>query len=58
VQVTRRDDLGQASSWHVSAQNPTDRDLTATFRRAIDLPGLAPPTAAVTIPAGGYVVLQ
>jgi len=57
VQVTRHDDRGRPASWHVSANNPTDRDLTATFRVAIDLPGLRVPAGGVAIPAGGYVVL-
>jgi hypothetical protein len=58
VQVTRRDDRGTASSWHVSVNNPTERVVTAKFRTAMQLEGITLPVEAVTIPAGGYVVLQ
>lgn len=57
VQVTRRDDRGLAESWHVSVNNPTDTDVRARFRSAMDLAGLTLPTQPVTIPAGGTVVL-
>lgn len=58
IQVTRRDDRGLPSSWHVSVQNPGDDDVRATFSLALELPGLTVPHDAVTVPAGGYVVLQ
>ncbi len=58
IQVTRRDDRGLPSSWHVAVNNPRDDEVRATFSVALQLPGLAVPREAVTVPAGGYVVLQ
>ena len=46
-----------ALRWRIAVNNPTDRDITATFRQAMNVPGLAFRTQKCTIPAGGYRVL-
>jgi hypothetical protein len=58
VQVTRKDDRGDDSSWHVSLNNPTERELRTSCRVGFDLPGLEPPRQQVTVPSGGYFVLD
>jgi len=49
---------GDESSWHVSLNNPTDRELRTTCRTGFELPGLKLPRMQVTVPAGGYLVLH
>jgi len=44
--------------WHVTANNPTDAPVEATFHQAMDLPGLKFAERTVKIPAGGLLVLQ
>jgi len=56
IQVTHLSENPQR--WHVSVNNPTDKDIRTTLRQAIDLPGFSFPTATVSIPAGGYEVLK
>ena len=58
VQAMRKDDRGDESSWHVSLNNPTDRELRTTCRTGFELPGLKLPRMQVTVPAGGYLVLH
>ena len=45
---------GSKYEWHVAVNNPTDKPVTATFRQAMDLPGLDFAPRERTIPAGGY----
>jgi hypothetical protein len=58
IQVTRLDAGTSPSSWHVSANNPTDQELRVTFRSNLGLPGLLREAMTVTLAPGGYVVLQ
>ena len=44
--------------WHVSVNNPTDRTITATLRKAMPLPGLEFPDKTLTLAPGEYVVLM
>jgi len=58
IQVTRRDDRGGPASWHVSVNNPTDQEIRATFRTAIDIPGLDLSPRTMTVPPGAYLFLH
>jgi hypothetical protein len=58
IQVTRRDDRRGHASWHVSVNNPTDREIRATFRTAIDIPGLDLSPRTMTVPPGAYLILH
>ncbi len=40
--------------WHVSVNNPLDKPVTTTLRKAMDLPGLTLPEEALTLAAGEY----
>ena len=44
--------------WHVSVNNPTDRKIRTTLRQVMDLPGLSLPATEITLPAGGYTVVE
>jgi len=57
VEVTARPVSPGELKWHVAVNNPTDTDVTATFRQAMDLPGLAFATQKCTVAPGQYVVL-
>ena len=56
IQVTHLSEDSQR--WHVSVNNPTDKDIRTTLRQAIDLPGFFFRKTIVSIPAGGYKVLK
>ncbi|MHB9134043.1 MAG: CehA/McbA family metallohydrolase domain-containing protein [Armatimonadota bacterium] len=56
IQVTNVS--GPPDRWHVSVNNPTDRVITATLKKAMDLPGLDFPEKKITLKPGEYVVLQ
>jgi hypothetical protein len=43
--------------WHVAVNNPTDRKVTTTLRKAIDLPGFLFTEQTITLEAGEYRVL-
>lgn len=43
--------------WHVSVNNPTDQEVTATLRKAMDLPGFVFAEQTVTLKPGEYRVL-
>ncbi len=58
VQVTLRDDPGGSRAWHVSLNNPTDREIRTTCRAGFDLPGLSLREVSVILPPGGYSALQ
>jgi hypothetical protein len=49
---------GTPPRWHVSVNNPDDHPIATTLKQAMALPGLSFLTRKVTVPAGGYVVLQ
>lgn len=44
--------------WHVSVNNPTDRVITATLRRAMELPGLNLREKTVALQPGTYQILE
>ena len=46
------------SQWHVSVNNPTDKPITSTLHKAMDVPGLVFSGAAVTMQPGEYRVLE
>ncbi len=55
IQVTK---VGQnPDRWHVSVNNPMDRPITTSLRRAMALPGLDLPDRPITLKPGEYVVL-
>jgi hypothetical protein len=56
IQVTKVSD--KPDRWHVSVNNPTDKPLTVTLRKVMDLPGLNFPDQKLTLQAGEYKVLQ
>ena len=56
IQVTHLSENSQR--WHVSVNNPTDRDIRTTLRQAIDLPGLCFRKTTISLPAGGYKALK
>jgi len=44
--------------WHVSVNNPTDRHISTTLRKTMNLPGFDFPDTRVDVPPGGYVVVH
>jgi len=44
--------------WHVSVNNPTDKAITTTLRKTMDVPGFEFPTQRITVPPGGYLVVK
>ncbi len=60
IQVTRLNDGldGRPPAWHLSVNNPTDRPLTSTLRKVMDLPGLRFVQEKITIGPGEYRVLS
>ncbi|MHB9025369.1 MAG: hypothetical protein ACYC7E_14570 [Armatimonadota bacterium] len=56
IQVTKVAD--EPARWHVSVNNPTDKPITTTLRKAIALPGFDFPNKPITLRPGEYVVLQ
>ncbi len=56
IQVTHMNENPQL--WHVSVNNPTDSSITTTLRKVMNLPGLNFTQQNITIPAGGYLVLE
>jgi len=48
---------GRGYQWHIAVNNPTDQPVTAEFRPALRLPGLAFRKRRVTVPAGAHMVL-
>ena len=59
IQVTRINDglEGKPPAWHVSVNNPTAQPITATLKRAMDVPGLDFAQETVTLAPGEYRVL-
>lgn len=55
IQVTHVNDNPQ--KWHVSVNNPTDKAITTTLKKVMDLPGLDFQSQKITVPPGGYLVL-
>jgi hypothetical protein len=49
---------GAPPRWHVSVNNPTDREIRASLRSAMDLPGLSFEDREIIVRAGEYVVIQ
>jgi hypothetical protein len=49
---------GTPFRWHVSVNNPEDRPVTTTLRKAMDLPGLDFPDRRLTLPSGAYLVIR
>jgi hypothetical protein len=56
IQVTRVAD--SPGRWHVSVNNPTDREVTTMLRKAMDLPGFVFTQMKVTFQPGEYRVIQ
>jgi len=56
IQVTKV--ANEPPTWHVSVNNPTDRPITTTLRKAMDLPGLQFPEGRITLRPGAYVVIR
>lgn len=56
TRVTEGDDQTPAS-WHVSVNNPLDKPVTTSLRKAMDLPGLDLAETAITLQPGEYKVL-
>jgi len=56
IQVTHINENPQR--WHVSVNNPTDKPITTTLTKAINLPGFDFTTQKITVPAGGYMVIR
>jgi hypothetical protein len=44
--------------WHVSVNNPTDKTITTTLRKTMDLPGFEFLPQKITVPAGSYIVVK
>ncbi|HEY3397624.1 MAG TPA: hypothetical protein VGM19_08200 [Armatimonadota bacterium] len=60
IQVSRVND-GDAQTppaWHVSVNNPTDKPVTTTLKRAMDLAGLTLVSETMTLAPGEYRVLS
>jgi len=47
----------QPFQWHVSVNNPTDKEIAATLTKNIKLPGLDFPEQNITLKSGEYQVL-
>lgn len=60
IQVTRLNDGldGKPPVWHVSVNNPTDRPVTVTLTRAMNLAGLDFAGATLTLAPGEYRVVH
>jgi len=60
IQATRLNDGidGKPPLWHVSVNNPTDRPVTCTLKRAMELPGLDFAEGTITLKPGEYRVLS
>lgn len=56
IQVTRL--YEDPDQWHVSVNNPTDKPVTTTLRKAMDLPGLVFPGIKITLKPGEYRVIM
>ncbi|MBU4286372.1 MAG: hypothetical protein KKD76_05630, partial [Verrucomicrobia bacterium] len=59
IQATRINDGldGKPPAWHVSVNNPGDKPVTTTLKRAMDVPGLEFTKEKVTLQPGEYRVL-
>jgi len=59
IQVTRLNDGGDGKSplWHVSVNNPSDKPVTSTLKRAMELPGLDLAEEKMTLKPGECRVL-
>ncbi len=49
---------GAPFRWHVSVNNPSDLPVSTVLHQSMTLPGFQFRRLPITIPAGGYVVLQ
>jgi len=58
LEVMPRSKKGGGYQWRIAVNNPTNEPVTATFRAGMKLPGLEFTPRRLTIPGGGYVVLQ
>ena len=58
VQVTLRDSDRERDSWHVSVNNTGDTAIATRCESAMELPGFRLEERAVTVAAGGHVVLN
>lgn len=60
IQATRLNDgaNGKPPLWHVSVNNPSDKPVTCTLKRAMELPGLDFVEETVTLKPGEYRVLS
>lgn len=56
IQVTHLRD--RPHKWHISVNNPTDKTITTTLRRLIDLPGMKFKKKRLTLPPGSYLLLE
>jgi hypothetical protein len=56
IQVTKVAD--GPDRWHVSVNNPTDKEVTTTLRKAMDLPGFAFAEMRITFQPGEYRVIE
>ncbi|HEY3415859.1 MAG TPA: hypothetical protein VGM23_03150, partial [Armatimonadota bacterium] len=59
IQTTRINDGldGKPPLWHLSVNNPTDKPVTTTLKRAMDLPGLDFTEQTLTLQPGEYRVI-
>lgn len=55
IQVTHVNENPQ--QWHISVNNPTDKPITTTLSKAMELPGFQFTAQKITVPAGGYIVI-
>jgi hypothetical protein len=60
IQVTRINDGDDKTppAWHLSVNNPTDKPVTTTLQRAMDLAGLSFTSQTLTLQPGEYRVLS
>ncbi len=60
IQVTRINDGGEQTppAWHLSVNNPTDKPVRTTLKRAMDLAGLEFTEQTLTLQPGEYRVLN
>jgi hypothetical protein len=49
---------GSPPRWHVSVNNPTNREIRATLHKAMNLPGLSFEDREIVVGSGEYVVIQ
>ncbi len=52
------DDEKNRPNWSISVNNPTDQPVTATFHRAMDIPGLVLSDIKITLQPGEYRVIE